>query len=67
MAYALVLPEEGLFLSSHEPVRAVSAHSDFTVLPYPSANNTHNYQDGIKGRNEVFYTQLVPHCVSLVS
>lgn len=67
MAYALVLPGEGLFLSSHEPLRAASVHSDLTVLPYSSANNTENYQDGIKGRNKVFYTQLVPRCVSLVS
>lgn len=67
MAYALVLPGEGLLLSSHEPLRAASVHSDLTVLPYSSANNTENYQDGIKGRNEVFYTQLVPRCVSLVS
>lgn len=60
MAYDLVLPEEGLFLSSHEPVRATTVHSDFSILPYSFANNTQNYQDGIKGRNEVSYTQLCP-------
>lgn len=41
-------------------MRAASVHSDFSILPYSFANNTQNYPDGIKGRNEVSYTQLCP-------